>query len=257
MKKVFIFDLDDTLIWTNFAYGLAFIKLYFFLMKIWKRRVPSYGPLARWLEDASVALAREINPGTGRCFGFDMERFPTAFVRCYEKLCQQGFGEYESKTAEKIYRIGLSAFDIQTYRKGGLVPGAKSVLNFLHQKKDILILMTKGDPRVQANKIKALKLKRWFSEVHVVDRKTAEHFAQFRKRFPENQIFSVGNVFAADIKPAFDAGIKGILIPCYTWEGEQKSRKDTSLAEAFVVPSIRDIVKLYREGKLNQDGEGH
>ena len=254
-KNVFIFDLDDLLIWNEYTYSLAFQKFYSFLMKLWKRRIPFIGTVATLSEEITAKMVKKINPQTGKPYGFAMERFPTSLVRCYQILCEQGFGEFRKDIADKIYELGMTTFDERNYQRHGLVPFAKYVLRFLKKKRDLLILVTKGDPRVQERKINALKLQSWFgSEIHIVESKTPNLFLNFRNRFPGQKIFSVGNSFS-DIKPALEAGIKGIYIPYESWKLEKEGSKDYDSSMVFTLKSIKEIVSLYKSGNLDSKKE--
>lgn len=255
MWKVFIFDLDDTLMWNEYTYSLAFEKFYSFLMRAWKRRIPYIGSVARLAEDLNALMVKEINPATGKEYGFSMDRFPSSLVRCYKALCETGYGVYDEKIAHCIYGIGMTAFDSKNYKKHGFAPWARYALNFLRKQNDVLILVTKGDPRVQQRKIDALCLERWFSEIHIVENKPPELFAEFRNRFSGTAVLSVGNSFSSDIKPALQAGVKGIFIPYYTWKAESIDREGYDQSSLIVLQSIKQIVPLYKSGQLDKGGE--
>lgn len=251
MEKVFLFDLDDTLMWNEYTYSLAFIEFYEFLEAHWQKRLPYVGSIARLAEDLTHEMVNEINPATGKPFGFAMERFPTSLVRCYQRLCEMGYGTYTEGLASLIYEIGLTAFDPRNYQAAGLVPGAKGVLDFLKEKKDKLILVTKGDLRVQRPKIEALELSLWFPKIHIVESKPPELFAKFRKKFRGHPIFSVGNSFSSDIKTALEAGVKGIFIPYFTWKAESIDPGAYDPAMLFTLKEIGEITKYYQKGAFD------
>lgn len=215
-QNVFIFDLDDTLMWNNYNYDLAKIEFLKWLIKVFKRRVPSSAYILHLNEEVDKKVEWEINPETGQKYGFTCQRFPTSLARTYRALCEEGWGEYNPILAEEVYGIGLMAFDPEQYRKAGLAPGAEEVLNYLKWREVGLRLLTKGDPSVQNHKIKALQLQRWFDDFHIVDDKDADLFRSYEG---SNKI-SVGNSFSSDIKPALEAGCGAIFIPCYTWSRE-------------------------------------
>lgn len=255
MRKVFIFDLDDTLMWNEYTYSLAFEKFHSLLMRAWKRRIPYIGSVARLAEDLTALMVKEINPATGKEYGFSMDRFPSSLTRCYKELCEMGYGDYDEKIANCIYEIGMTAFDHKNYEKNGFVPWAIVALNFLQKQNDALVLVTKGDPRVQQRKIDALRLERWFSEMRIVENKPPELFTEFRHRFSGSSVFSVGNSFSSDIKPALQAGVKGIFIPYYTWKVESVDLEEYGQSSVIVLQSIRQIVPLYKSGQLDKGGE--
>lgn len=256
MKKVFIFDLDDTLMWNEYTYSIAFTKFYFFLMHIWKKRLPYIGDVGAKAEEITYRMIKEINPDTNMPYGFAMERYPSSLVCCYEELCSDGFGIFQKDTAEKIYAIGLEAFDKKNYQKNGFVPGAKNALSFLKEKGEMLILMTKGDPRVQQLKIDALSLPLWFNEISIVDNKTPELFIRYKERFAGQPIWKIGNSFNSDMKPAVEGGIKGIFIPYSTWKNEKHcSDEARACKNIIIIPHIKEIIPLYEKGIFDQGGK--
>ena len=131
-RKLFIFDLDDTLIWSAYTYGLALIRFYEYLTKLWGNRIPALGSIATFNEDIDAELGKKINPDTGQFYGFSMERFPTSLVKTYQHLCGMGFGTFDEKVTQQIYRIGLSTFAPKYYKE--LVESAEEVLNFIRDK---------------------------------------------------------------------------------------------------------------------------
>ncbi len=248
-EKVFLFDLDDTLMWNEYTYSLAAIEFFEFLIRIFNNRLPFIGGIAKRVEEISHQLVSEVNPKTGKSYGFSMNRFPETLVRCYKELCQNGWGEFNQIFAEDIQNIGLKAFDENLYEKTGLVPGALETLSFLRKQDWVrLVLLTKGDAEVQTKKIRALNLKQMFLQLRIVDYKDTDLFKTWKIWNPVSDIFSVGNSFSSDIKPALDAGISAIFIPCYTWKAEsidqEKLSRDTR-NRLWVIKEIREIMDIY------------
>lgn len=255
MKKVFIFDLDDTLMWNEYTYSLAFKKFYFFLMHIWKKRLPYIGDVGAKAEEITYQMIKEINPDTNMPYGFSMDRYPSSLVRSYKELCNDGFGIFQKEIAEKIYTIGLEAFDKKNYQKNGFVPNAKKVLSFLKEKGEMLILMTKGDSQVQQLKIDALSLWLWFNEISIVDNKTPELFIRYKERFSGQRIWKIGNSFNSDMKPAIEAGIKGVFIPYSTWKNEKHCPDEArACKDIIIIPHIKEIITLYKKGIFDYGG---
>lgn len=246
MRKFFIFDLDDTLMWNEFTYSLATIEFMQYILEIFEHRAPFVGDIAQMIAETSHRLIKEINPTTGLSYGFSMNRFPDTLVRGYKTLCENGWGEYQDCHADHIRDIGMRAFDEAIYRKQGMVPGALEVLIFLRNQGDRLVLLTKGDSQVQKRKIRALGLKHWFEKIQIVESKTSETFKQLTQDQPFS--YSVGNSFSSDIRPALDAGCCAIFIPCFTWRAE--SIDITHLTESEIkcliqIKKISEIIEIY------------
>jgi len=219
-NKVFVFDLDDTLMWNNYNYDRAKIAFLEWLMKIFDRRVPSSTYILTLQEELDKKVGSEINPETGKQFGFTRQRFPTSFVRTYQALCDEGWGKYQPCLAQEAYDLGLIAFDRAQYRKAGLVVGAQKVLNYLAAEGHRLHLVTKGDEQIQEAKIDALNLGQSFDNIQITEGSKKDIFGSIRKFYIDSRVFSVCNSFSSDIKPALEVGCEAIFIPCYTWSAE-------------------------------------
>ncbi|MBI2057802.1 MAG: HAD family hydrolase [Candidatus Yanofskybacteria bacterium] len=249
-EKVFLFDLDDTLMWNEYTYSLATIEFLQFLIRIFDRRLPFVGNICRRVEEISHQKVSQIDQKTGKFYGFSVNRFPDTLADCYKELCQNGWGKYEEEAADHVRRIGLKAFDPGLYQKDGYVKDSVLVLRFLREKNDVLILLTKGDPEVQALKVDGLGIKKWIPEVRIVSDKTKEIFQEYKERFSGQKIYSIGNSFSSDIKPALEAGISAIFIPCFTWKAESIDVDKMSQEQKkrfWEVKEIKEVVNIYPE----------
>lgn len=103
-------------------------------------------------------------------------------------------------------------------------PGVVETLCFLEGRGDILVVCTKGDPRVQNAKLRALY---WvwgsrFSAEYIVDDKQPDVFSRIRDLYGEPVLLpnciAVGNDYRKDVKPALEVDYRGIYIPVETWE---------------------------------------
>lgn len=250
LPLVFLWDLDDTLMWTSWGYSRAFEKFYNYMLELFDYRLIELRTLGTISEQIDKELVHTVNPVSGEPYGYGMERFPASLVKTYEWLCAHGYGEYHEMVARRVKIIGMEAFDPLGYKKQGLVQGAEETLDYVQQQGDIQILVTKGEPLVQDCKVVSLNLDRWFGEeITVVSSKDSGLFARYQKRFSGNSIFSVGNSYKSDIQPALDAGVRAIFIPYYTWLGEESSfTVDT--ARVFQVKKISEIIGLHKAGLL-------
>lgn len=249
MKKVFIFDLDDTLMWDHYTYYLTEIEFLKWLVAVFNRRVPSVLHTSALQEKISRQLLTETNPDTGKTFGFSRNRFPESLARTYRVLCEEGWGNFFPHLAERAQQIGWGAVALENYRRQGLVPGAEKVLNFLQRQAELkLVLLTKGDPLIQNRKINALRLSRWFSEIRIVEEKNQELFAGCLRQYANGAVLSVGNSFSSDIGPALHAGCSAIFIPCATWGAESIEKRDLAPEEQkrlWEIKKIEEIIDIY------------
>lgn len=225
---VWLFDLDETLMWNETTYNQAVVDFIAYLTRVFRNRIAFAGSIGRLIEENSHQMIEEINPGTGKLYKYSADRFPDALVRTYKRLCENGYGEYDDAVAEHCRKIGKSAFFQKNYEKLGLVPGAEETLTYLADKGHRLVLVTKGDERVQRKKIDALNLARWFTEEYIVEEKTWRVYNDIMislRNIPwkgkkddglSANAVVVGNSFSGDIRSALALGLNAVFIPCPT-----------------------------------------
>jgi len=97
-----------------------------------------------------------------------------------------------------------------------------------------LILITKGEPYEQENKVERSGLSGYFETVEIVSHKTTEAYRQILKRHgvaPENFLM-VGNSLKSDILPVIALGGKAVHISHHqTWFHEQVDETETEAVE--------------------------
>lgn len=249
-KRVFIWDLDDTLIWTSWAYSRAFAKFYEYMLQLFDFRLIELRTLGTISEEIDKSLINTINPETSVPYGYSMYRFPASLVRTYEWLCEHGYSKYQEAVARRVKIIGMEAFDPLGYKQQGLVKGADRVLDYIRDQGDVQVLITKGERIVQECKIVTLNFDQWFGDkIRIVETKTKETFEEYKVKFPDDHIFSIGNSYNSDILPALEVGVRGIFIPYYTWLGEQ-SPADTDSTQVFQLENVGQVIDLYKNGLI-------
>jgi len=251
-RNVFLWDLDDTLMWTSYAYSKAFQEFYDYLCELFGNRLIEIRTLGTVSEGIDKQLIKETNPVTGNPYGYSMDRFPESLVRTYRRLCESSFGIFDELVAENIRDIGRQAFSALHYKRQGLVEGVEEVLDFMVQREDKLILFTKGERMVQETKIRTLRLERWFGEDvfnGITSIKSAEIFRVFKRQYPRKQVWSVGNSLKSDVVPALEAGIGAIYIPYLTWLGEEHT-ESLGDDDAIELKHVIEILDLYKQGVL-------
>lgn len=237
MNKTFIFDYDDTLAWNQHDYSYAQVEFLKWVLDTLGQKAP----------DAQTILNMEvqIDKEAVTTMGFGMERFPSSFTETYRRM-RKGAGLSEDAEGEqKAYELGMLAFNEDRYRQRGLVEGAEEVLDFLVEKKDELILLTKGDERVQLKKVHANYLTSWFKEIHIVERKNERTIEDVVGSRNKELVWHVGNSIRSDVEPALKAGIKMIYIPCETWAYEREHNGVPESGRLWQFEKIIDIKGKY------------
>jgi FMN phosphatase YigB (HAD superfamily) len=179
MDRTFIFDYDDTLAWNHIDYSLTEVKFLDWVLDRLGHLAPDNSIILKMLESTNIKNVKSM--------GYDRERFPTSMREVYRKICSED-RIVDPEGEEQAYRIGATVFDSERWRKRGLVEGAEETLDFLVRQKDKLMILTKGDMIVQAEKMEATKVERWFGQnVYIVPEKTKEVFADLIDGFDRDR----------------------------------------------------------------------
>src|SRR3989338_4927366 len=231
--KLFVFDLDDTLMDNVHDYARPILRMCQVVIDELGSRAPHVSALVALEQEVDLSRRNQINPKTGKVYGYSMDRFPTSLVETYITICKRSGVEPNKSTESALYYIGIGAFDAHRY-KNNIKPGAVSAISFLRGIGDRIVLCTAGDPVIQYKKIRMLESANiTFDDVAIVEKKTVETFSGLAGDF-EGLKYSVGNNYRSDILPALEVGYRGIYIPVETWE--TIGQMDNVLAE---VDSLR------------------
>jgi len=92
-------------------------------------------------------------------------------------------------------------------------------------------LLTRGDRKVQLQRLAEADLAELFTSVTVVDEKTAEKYTRISvaAHATPGQTWVVGNSYKTDIAPARRAGMMTILVPRHTWDYDKGRLARTDL----------------------------
>lgn len=262
-RKVFVFDLDDTLIDNIHDYAEPILDTCRLIVRTLGRKAPHVDVIIALEHEIDSRRVKETNPATGKPYLYSMERFPGTCVEVYREIARRAGIIPDPELEKEFYAIGMQAFDESRYAKN-IIPRAKEVLDFLRSEHDFLRLLTKGDSRVQEKKLASLRSSGinhfmafgW----RVVEQK---NFAEFKKimisvyrdcddlqEVSPRRFYSVGNSYDSDIKPALAAGFKGILVPVETWDliGKMddvvREAKDNGI---LVFNDLSEIITRYDE----------
>ena len=131
-----------------------------------------------------------------------------------------------------------------------MFPDALQTLNFLQSKEDLILLLTKGDKRVQGLKLSALDAGKRFIRVRVVEDKNPDVFRETARGFEDYRLFSVGDSYNGDISPAIEVGYRGVWIPRETWDTVGKIREIRARVDGtrcVELCSLRELIERYDE----------
>ena len=237
MRKTFIFDLDNTLMYNFHDYSAPLLD---FAKLVITRICPRSPDVPTILN-----LQADIDARNVKKMGFRKERFPLSMKETYKEIANT-LGVKDPEGEEIAYKIGTQAFSLEKWKKQGLVEGAEETIKYLQMQNDRLILLTKGDEEIQRMKIKANDLESLFGEenIHIVPFKNEESILSLMKGTNPENVWHVGNSIKSDIIPAIKAGVGAIYIPLETWKYEKQHNglpKYNRLIKLDEISEIKDI----------------
>ena len=200
IRQTLLIDADDTL-WEN--------NIYF------ERAIASF---ISYL-DHRVHTPEQVRGHLNACervtiakHGYGLKSFRRSLVDCFEQLSGGPI------TPERHARI-ISFADAIASQDIELLAGVEHTLQEL-AKHHRLILVTKGNPEEQHDKVERSGLRGFFAAVEVPHEKTAAIYRELAERHgcdPANT-WMIGNSPKSDINPALAAGLGAVFIPHdFTW----------------------------------------
>jgi len=205
-RQTLLIDADDTL-WEN--------NIYF------ERAIASFiSYLDHRLYNAEQVRERlnSVERATISARGYGLRSFRQSLVTCFEQLTDHPI------TPEKHDRIVSFAQSIAD-QEIELLPHVAETLSELATRHR-LILVTKGDPLEQTDKLRRSGLAPHFSADEVLPEK---HHAAYRSLSAHHgceaaTTWMIGNSPKSDINPAFAAGLNAVFIPHdFTWALEREN----------------------------------
>ena len=121
-NKVWVFDLDDTLIDNVHDYAQPILDAASYIIKVLGAKAPHVSAIIGMEEEIDKRRVKEINLTTGKIFGYSMQRFPGTMVQLYREICREAGVAEEYDHEEKLYAIGMGAFDQKRYQEN-IKPG--------------------------------------------------------------------------------------------------------------------------------------
>lgn len=204
--QTLLIDADDTL-WENNIYFERAISAFISYLN---HRVFTAEQVREHLNQCEHAtIARR---------GYGLDSFRQSLIDCFEQLTGQ---PVPSEKHQRIVSFAQAIADQEIE----LMPSVEPTLAELATRHR-LILVTKGDHKEQADKLKRSGLSQHFSAVEILPEK---HHAAYRSLAKHHgceadTTWMIGNSPRSDINPAFAAGLNAIFIPHdFTWALEREN----------------------------------
>ena len=199
-RQTLLFDADDTL-WENNIYFERAISAFISFLD---HRVHTPEEVRERLN--------LIEHSTIRQHGYGLHSFRRSLIACFEQLTTGPV------TADKHERI-VSFVDSIGSQEIELLPAVAETLSDLAERHR-LILITKGDPAEQQDKLERSGLRSFFTGVEVLPEKTVSAYRALIEHHtcePERS-WMIGNSPKSDINPSLGAGLNAVFIPHdFTW----------------------------------------
>ena len=228
MKRLLIFDLDDTLLNTSDVYYRTREEFINYMSDSFSLDPKAVRQVFEDLDREHISL-----------LGYPSWRYTFTMLKTYWSYIEQRKAVFSPISIEKIVNIGNKI----TLEIPPLLEGAKDVLVEL-SRSFTLALLTRGDFRLQKKKIKHYGLDAIFSTVMVVSAKTEASFLSILLTtgvLPEHA-WSIGDSPKWDIFPALNVGMNAILFryvhPFYEWKHEKRSMIVDNVP---VIEDLRDL----------------
>lgn len=234
MRRLAIFDLDDTLIDTSDVY--------------WRSRTTFLNTMERAgferntvLEDFESIDASNIN-----VYGYVPERYEISMVATYADLCRSRGIELAPHVVESVRR----AAKIVQSEPPALIPGAVQLLDGARAEGLDVVLVTRGVDEVQRRKITEHQLGGHFDRIEVVSKKDAALFRHFiaEAHISPSNCWIIGDSVRSDINPGIEAGANCILYlythHSYYWRQEYG---DIPLGKFYIAHSLFEALEILRD----------
>jgi putative hydrolase of the HAD superfamily len=228
-----VFDGDDTLWATQPIYERA------------KRRLRLL--LIRHELDADRALKKldHIDSANVRLFGWSPRRFPGSMRHVVVTLF--GSSSRVAKVAARAEAIGRRVFN----EPAKVYAGAYRLLALLRRRNISAALLTRGDRKVQLQRINESGLTNLFNTIRIVREKSVGNYRSLARAAAAlpGDCWAVGNSFKSDVVPALKAGMISIFIPRRTWVNEFTNQSAAPITLANLTQLRRLLERTSRLGK--------
>ena len=198
--QTLLFDADDTL-WENNIYFESAITSFISYLD---HRVHTPQEVREHLNSVEHATVSEG--------GYGLKSFRHSLIKCFEQLTSSPI------TEEKHQRIVSFANSIAE-REIELLPGVSETLPQLASRHRC-IMVTKGDPTEQTDKLRRSGLAHLFTAVEVLPEKHQDAYLWISHHHgcDAATTWMIGNSPKSDINPALAAGLHAVFIPHdFTW----------------------------------------
>ena len=230
MKKIaLILDADDTLWENNVFYEEA--------TDAFAERMAREGFDPQRARETLARIEQERVP----VYGYAPQEFARSLVLTYHQLCREDGRAPRPEVEAEVEGIGNRVVEYPIILLDGVAETVAVLSRHCR-----LFLLTKGDPKVQRDKVDRSGLAPHFEAIHIVPEKKPEVLQDLlvRHNLDPRRTWMVGNSPRSDVNPALAAGIGAIHIPYHRpWSWEEVPVADPE--RVVRLSRFRDLLQLF------------
>jgi putative hydrolase of the HAD superfamily len=229
LNQTLLLDADDTL-WENNIYFERAIT-----------RFISYLDHQTHTREQVRECLNECEAHNIQALGYGLHSFRQSLIDCFETMSGTGVSdEVHHSIAEFADAILLQEIE--------LLPGVEQTLEQLASKHR-LILVTKGHPLEQNDKLRRSRLEGFFRHVEVLPEKdpTAYQLVQRKHSLDPQTAWMIGNSPKSDINAALAAGLHAVFVPhAQTWILEHTDLDEPKSPQQLLqVEKFSDLANIF------------
>jgi putative hydrolase of the HAD superfamily len=239
-QELLIFDLDDTLLDTSDLY--------------WRARSAFVEKVSKEGFDRQIVVDEFEKTDTKNMqkWGFSPHRYGKSMTETYQLLCSR----FESKSKQETLNFideFCSRIVVDTVPE--IVEGAIELLEWAYRKFHLVVL-TRGEEKLQHRKLKESKLIDYFKEVYVVPYKNIQvfEFVLTETGFKPEETWVIGDSIKSDINPGLLVGAKCILYSykhhSYSWLQEHDSEPVGNFYKVNLLIEIKSVLETLNGNKV-------
>lgn len=204
-----LFDLDDTLIYTEYKYSQATIRALDFLQSA---VIPQRIDPRKFLERQYARQCELVyTEGLHNCYAVAWRETAAAVL---DELDITGLHQ-------RILLDGLVARLRDSLNEAYmLVDGAIDLLDYAKVRADV-VLVTAGDETLQREKLRRAGLTAYFTAVRVTPVEKGAIMREYAAQYGVDRTLMVGNSLKSDILPAIELGLTALCLPTQSWDYNQ------------------------------------
>ena len=228
------FDLDDTLIFTQYKYNLAAMGCATTLL----REFGLHAPHPKTVLDHFAA----VDLRNTEKHGFRRSRFAASWQETYDHFSASLGVATREHTREELEAIVATVTNPPFLVK----PEVEFVLAQVRPLAAEMFILTMGEDRVQRNKAASLPVgvQQAFDDVLVVHRKDEKGFRKILDGRDPSRCIMVGNSMRSDVIPAISGGAWAVYLPFETWAYEQL--EPVTSERLFTIQSFRQVPRVVK-----------